>query len=353
MPYQRLSEIVKTSIIEAFQRDEDYYEVARLLNVKRTTAHGIVKRWQEHGVVVRPRGGAREATTKVDDEMKEAAVAIVERNAAYTLKQINAQLRQTFPQKPHISISTLATMLDGQLVAMKNLEDAPVERNSPDTKEERRQYATWLAAEGVNQNIVYVDECGFNLYTRRTRGRALVGQRAVRQVAASRGRNLNLLMAISPTVGVVYHEVVIGSVNGELFGRFVDNLSEVIGEEFDATVIMDNAPIHRNAEMLYENHLIKKLPPYSPMLNCIENAFSCLKLRVKAVLSERMVEILDRRAAADAGVTLTAYRTGILRSIVVEAVMDENVLTPVKCQNWHNRVLGFLPACLGLNDIIM
>ena len=197
MHYQRISEIVKTSIIEAFQRDEDYYEVARLFNVKRTTAHGVVKRWQEHGVVVRPRGGAREATTKVDDEMKEAAVAIVERNAAYTLKQINAQLRQTFPQKPHISISTLATMLDGQLVAMKNLEDAPVERNSPDTKEERRQYATWLAAEGVNQNIVYVDEYGFNLYTRRTRGRALVGQRAVRQVAASRGRNLNLLMAIS------------------------------------------------------------------------------------------------------------------------------------------------------------
>ena len=40
------------------------------------------------------------------------------------------------------------------------------------------------------------------------------------------------------------------------------------------------------------------------------------------MLSERMVEILDRRAAADAGVTLTAYRTGILRSVVVEAVED-------------------------------
>ena len=64
MPYQRISEVIKTSIIEALERDEDFYEVARLLNVKRTTAHGIIKRWQEHGVVVRPRGGAREATKK-------------------------------------------------------------------------------------------------------------------------------------------------------------------------------------------------------------------------------------------------------------------------------------------------
>ena len=71
------------------------------------------------------------------------------------------------------------------------------------------------------------------------------------------------------------------------------------------------------------------------------------------MLSERMVEILDRCAAADAGVTLTAYRTGILRSVVVEAVEDQEVITHIKCQNWHNRVLGFLPACLGMNDIFM
>lgn len=160
-------------------------------------------------------------------------------------------------------------------------------------------------------------------------------------------------MAISPAVGSIFHEIIIGSVNGERFQYFLDNLSEVIGEEFDATIIMDNAPIHRGAAMVYENHQIKKLPPYSPMLNSIENAFSCLKIRIRAMLSERMVEILDRRAAADAGVTLTAYRTGILRSVVVEAVEDQEVITHIKCQNWHNRVLGFLPACLGMNDIFM
>jgi len=224
-------------------------------------------------------------------------------------------------------------MLDGQQITMKKLDDASVERNSLATKEKRREYAAWLAAEGVNQNMVYLDECGFNLHTRRTSGGARVGQRAVRQVAASRGKHLNLLMAISPAVGIIFHEIIIGSVNGERFQYFLDNLSEVIGEEFDATIIMDNAPIHRGAAMVYQNHQIKKLPPYSPMLNSIENGFSCLKIRIRAMLSECMVEILDPRAAADAGVTLTAYRTGILRSVVVEAVEDQEVITHIKCQN--------------------
>ena len=210
MSYQRISEAVKTSIIAAFERDDDYYEAARLLNVKRTTAHGIVKRWQEHGTVVRPRGGARPARNKVDEEMKDAAVDIVEENAAFTLNQINAHLRQTLPHKPNISISTLAAILDGRLMRVKKLEDARVERNSQVTKEERRQYATWLVvAEGVNKNFVYLNECGFNLHTRRTRGRALVGQRAVRQVNSCRGKSLNLLMAISPAFGLLHHEIVV------------------------------------------------------------------------------------------------------------------------------------------------
>ena len=112
-----------------------------------------------------------------------------------------------------------------------------------------------------------------------------------------------MLMTISPTVGIVYHELVIGSVTGPRFSTFTDNLSDVIGEDCHAVIIMDDAPIRRNAKMGFPNHVIKKLPPYSPMLNSIENAFSCLKFCVKARLNERMHEILDRQAAAAAQLT--------------------------------------------------
>ena len=96
-------------------------------------------------------------------------------------------------------------VLDGQLITTKKLEDAPAERNSEGTKAARYEYANWLMQQGVNQNVVFVVEAGYNLYTRRTRGHALRGQRAVRQVAGNRGRNLNIILAISPAAGTVYH----------------------------------------------------------------------------------------------------------------------------------------------------
>ena len=69
------------------------------------------------------------------------------------------------------------------------------------------EYAQWFMARGIQCNLIYVDECGFNLYTRKTRGRAVIGQRAVRQVAGCRGKNLNLILAINPDVGVLDHEM--------------------------------------------------------------------------------------------------------------------------------------------------
>ena len=72
---------------------------------------------------------------------------------------------------------------------------------------ERQKYAHWLTTECVNQNLVYVDEWGFNLHTSHTRRRAPIGQGAVRQVVNSRGKNINLIMAISPIVRIVYHQI--------------------------------------------------------------------------------------------------------------------------------------------------
>ena len=69
------------------------------------------------------------------------------------------------------------------------------------------------------------------------------------------------------------------------------------------------------------------------MLNAIENAFSCLKYSVKANITERMAEILDRGAAADANVPLKTYRTDILKNIVISRVEDNDVINDNKCQN--------------------
>ena len=337
----------------AYEDDnQDYLQIAEVLGIKRTTAWAIVQRYLRDGAVVRPRGGRRDAVQKVDDEMTDTLVEIVGLFPAFTLRQINTELQTRLPNKPRIGLSTVCKVLDAQLITTKKLEDAPAERNSDATKTSRYEYAQWMLQYGVNRNLVFVDEAGFNLYTRRTRGRAARGQRAVRQAAGNRGRNLNIIMAISPAIGVVYHEQHHGSVNADIFQVFLDNLGIVIGDEFEVDVVMDNAPVHRNCEMVNPHHRVHKLPPYSPMLNPIEFAFSSLKAGVKRLLAERMNAIIDRAAAAAAGQTLTAYRMEHLQRCVTIVVEDDEI-DDVKCTNWHRHTLRYMPACLAMDDILM
>ena len=162
MPYDRVKRSAKQAIIDAYENEEDYIEVARLLQVKRTTAYGIIRRWRETGAVDRPRGGSRQQRKKIDQEMRAAAVQIVEEHAAFTLTQILEELAQRLPGKPRISLTSLSNILDGQFISVKKLEDAPIDRNQLHVKEERREFALWLTTEGINQNLLYVDECGFN-----------------------------------------------------------------------------------------------------------------------------------------------------------------------------------------------
>ena len=84
-------------------------------------------------------------------------------------------------------------------------------------------------------------------------------------VAGCRGCNLNIILAISPGVGVVYQEVHMATVNAQMFAHFLDNLSDIV-EDQDITEIMDNAPVHNHATMRHPNHQLLKLLPYSPML---------------------------------------------------------------------------------------
>ena len=179
----------KQRVVDAFHNDEDYVEAARLLGISRAAAYGIVRRFEATGEVALERGGFRQEVAKMDNEMAACLVDIVQDFPAYILAQINVELQRRLPNKPHISRTTISKSLDAQLIRMKKLEDSPMERNSDATKVARQNFAHWMTNEGVNQHLVYIDEAGFNLFTRRTRGRAVVGQRAVRQVAGSLGKN--------------------------------------------------------------------------------------------------------------------------------------------------------------------
>ena len=117
MPRARISLDDKRRIIDAHNNGEDYEETARVLGIARGTAWSIINRHQRTGVIARPRGGRRNA--KVDEEMTEQCVQIVENHPEFTLSQIKRKLELALPRKPHICISTISKTLHGQLIKSK------------------------------------------------------------------------------------------------------------------------------------------------------------------------------------------------------------------------------------------
>ena len=70
-------------------------------------------------------------------------------------------------------------------------------------------------------HTVFVNECGYKIWTSRSRGRARRGERVYRQVCGQRGRNVTVTMAISPTNGLVFYSAVVGGMNARRFNDFL------------------------------------------------------------------------------------------------------------------------------------
>ena len=185
-------------------------------------------------------------------------------------------IREIWPGKPHFNEVTLSRALEGEAITLKMFRDCPAERNSEAVLDSRREYAQWMMQDGINRHRIYVDETGYNLWTKRTYGRARLGERVNRIVGGQRGRNATIICAISNQVGVLYHEIHFQTVNKPTFNNFMASLEAILGDEA-AIIIMDNAPIHRGIDIIYPELSMKFLPAYSPFVNPIENYFSVFK----------------------------------------------------------------------------
>ena len=107
----------------------------------------------------------------MDEEMKLCLLDLVDRNPFASLTILNQQLRTALPQKAEVSVATIARVLDGNLITCKIAgkdADVPARRNQPITILRRQEYAQFFTQLGLFDNIVYVDESGYNIFTRRS-----------------------------------------------------------------------------------------------------------------------------------------------------------------------------------------
>ena len=61
-----------------------------------------------------------------------------------------------------------------------------------------QEYGNWFMNHAIMRHGVFIDKCGYNIWTARNHGRARQGERAYRQVCGQRGRNVIVALAVRP-----------------------------------------------------------------------------------------------------------------------------------------------------------
>ena len=153
---------------------------------------------------------------------------------------------------------------------------------------------------------MFLDESGVTTEMTRRYGWAPRPERVSEAVPAGHWRTLTVLAALT-TTGVLASMSIESPTDGDVFLAFVE---QVLAPRLEPghVVILDNLSAHkvRGVRQLIEDRgaQVLYLPPYSPDLNPIEQAWSKLKQRL-LVVKARVVQQLEP-ALADALSAITA-----------------------------------------------
>jgi hypothetical protein len=148
------------------------------------------------------------------NEQIDVMISWVEEECSITLKQLQQKILQNL--RNMLSVTTVGNYLEGRVFTIKQTHCEPAAMNIEENKRKRAEYVQALnhyIKQG--KQIVWIDETNFNLFCRRTTGRARIGSRAIQQLPEARGPNVHLIGAIS-TAGIVTMERRRGSFTANL-----------------------------------------------------------------------------------------------------------------------------------------
>jgi transposase len=158
------------------------------------------------------------------------------------------------------------------------------------------------------RQLVFLDESGLDTRMTRSHARAPRGRRAIGRVPGGHWRRLTILGAIA-VEGMVAAMTVAAATSTAVFVAFIEGvLAPALRARPGTVLVMDNLAPHKAAaarQALDRAGLARRyLPPYSPDLNPIEQAWSKMKEHLRQA-GARSIEALDN-AVPDALAAITA-----------------------------------------------
>jgi transposase len=285
-----ISPEVKALVVQKifYENSMSWDEAQRVYNVSKGTISRIInqekKRKLEESETpsVQHKRGRKSPITV---EMLIYMLLELEQDSQLTLLQLVEKVESKF--QIQTSTSALDRVLKKCEVTWKNVLPIPLEWNTPEVVKQRTLFIGELGKIFMRE-IVYVDETGFNLHVKKSKGRALQGEPA-KLTLTPKGSRITLIAALSKE-GLVHTRMVESrssekkkGTNAEDFRNFLIDLFPKLPR--GSVIILDNCKIHHaaNVESVWQmgretwriEHLF--LPPYSPFLNPIEYAFNALK----------------------------------------------------------------------------
>jgi transposase len=146
--------------------------------------------------------------------------------------------------------------------------------------------------------LIFIDESGLSTKMARLRGWAREGERCRSAIPHGHWKTITFVGGLTLS-GFIAPMLLDGPMNGECFRAWVKQMLAPALKPGDI-VVMDNLPAHKVAgvrpAIIKTGARLLYLPPYSPDLNPIENAFAKLKANMRAAAA-RTLDTLEAAAA--------------------------------------------------------
>jgi transposase len=261
---------LRLRIHEACQAGESTAVVAERFEVSPAFVRRLQQRFRESGSLA-PRPGGRGPAPKLATH--EAAL----RQAVHDHPDATPAEHRERLNLPVARVTVWRTLRRLRLTRKKKSIHA-AERDRPDVVAARRQWPEKVAGVAA-KDLVFLDETGAKTTMTRTHGYGPVGQRVVASLPLKGWKTVTFVGALT-SAGLIAPWALEGAMNGEWFLAYVKQVL-VPSLRPGMLVVMDNLPSHKVAGVKEAIEgagcRLEYLPPYSPDLNPIENAFSKLK----------------------------------------------------------------------------
>ncbi|XP_065670352.1 uncharacterized protein LOC136088977 [Hydra vulgaris] len=270
---------IRKSILKEMKLKEIAEEVEISVSATRSISDKISKGLSDDEITSVKKGRC----SSYEETLKSEIRLLIEHDPSHTL----ASLRNILIERNiNVSIPTISKYLKSMEFTRKRLTLVPKERNSPQNVDLRQSFCRTNNSIPDN-NLVFLDETGFNLHTSKQYGYSIKNTKCFVTVPANRGKNVSLMAAITVN-GILSFKIVDGAYNGDIFCDFItNNLRPYFLTNPHFVLVLDNCAFHRRRDVIdllgQSNVSVYFLPPYSPQLNPIEEYFSCLKANYTSI----------------------------------------------------------------------